>query len=320
MNKFVIKIISFLMPIIIILGLVEYSLALIPGDEYSQKKKIFLDKLNNIEVLSVGTSHGYRGINPEYFDYSGFNMGESGQPLYYDQEIISKYLKDMKKIKLVIQPIDCFTMGLDPNMSDSKFRYSKYYGIPVENMNIKDLLNLKNYSLIALEGGVNSLKIIFNKLKGKTMSETLFINSYGTLIDKGSETMNNKESLSKESAIQRINGHTSSMNNEYIKVNQDNVIKTINKLQQMEIQEVIIIFPMSRSYREDSRVQKEYAKVIQFTDELFKDNNVKIYNYFDDKRFTDEDFVDVDHLNSQGSKKMSIIINEEILKPNLQKQ
>lgn len=316
MKKFVIKLMLFLLPIAIVLSLAEYAL-LAKGDEYSQKKKLFLNKLNDIEVLSIGTSHGYRGINPEYFDYSGFNMAEPGQPLYYDQEVISKYLKDMKKLKLVIQPIDCFSIESDPNLLTSKFYYSKYYGIPVQNRNIKDLLSLKNYSLIALDGGINSLKIIFNKLKARTMSETLFINAYGTLISKNSETSHNEKFLSKEFVTQKVDVHTKAMNSNYIKVNQDGIIKTINKLNQMKIQEVIIIFPMSNSYREDARVQKSYNKVKEYTNWLSEEHYIKIYDYFNDKRFSDEDFVDVDHLNTQGSIKLSKIINDEILKQNL---
>lgn len=49
----------------------------------------------------------------------------------------------------------------------------------------------------------------------------------------------------------------------------------------------------------------------ELTDEF---DNVVYLNHMNDKRFSDSDFSDTDHLNPQGARKLTEILNEELRK------
>ena len=48
--------------------------------------------------------------------------------------------------------------------------------------------------------------------------------------------------------------------------------------------------------------------------QITEKNGVPYFNYLRDDRFTDEDFIDSDHLNERGAKKLSHLLNEDVVK------
>ena len=72
-HRFFLKFLVVMLPVIIVIGYVEHGLSGMSTHYY--KKRILLEKkLAEIEVLSVGSSNAYYGINPQFFSYSGFNL------------------------------------------------------------------------------------------------------------------------------------------------------------------------------------------------------------------------------------------------------
>ena len=65
----------------------ELLLRNIPND-YSFKKNYLNTKSNSIEVLFLGSSHIYYGINPEYISRNSFNGSHISQSLNFDLEIL----------------------------------------------------------------------------------------------------------------------------------------------------------------------------------------------------------------------------------------
>ncbi|HRB69044.1 MAG TPA: hypothetical protein PLC92_02955, partial [Chitinophagales bacterium] len=68
----------------------ELLLRDIPND-YSFKKNYLNTNSNNIEVLFLGSSHIYYGINPEYISQKSFNAAHISQSLNFDLAILEKY-------------------------------------------------------------------------------------------------------------------------------------------------------------------------------------------------------------------------------------
>ena len=60
-------------------------------NEYSYKKSYLDSNSNEIEVLFLGSSHVYYGVNPEYISANSFNASHIAQTLDYDYAILKKY-------------------------------------------------------------------------------------------------------------------------------------------------------------------------------------------------------------------------------------
>ena len=79
-----------MMPLIIIGCLMEGLLRQIPN-VYRFKRNYLDENSNKIEVLFLGNSHSYFGLNPDCIAKRSFNAGHVSQTLDYDLEIIRKY-------------------------------------------------------------------------------------------------------------------------------------------------------------------------------------------------------------------------------------
>lgn len=83
-----------------------------------------LEKADSIDLLFMGSSHSYRGINPSVFDTLGwhsFNMGTSSQTPRHSLILIKYYINRMKLKMLVIEvymPVFSTSMNLvEPNLA-----------------------------------------------------------------------------------------------------------------------------------------------------------------------------------------------------------
>ena len=73
MKKFVLRILLlFFLPIVFIALIAEYSIRQIPND-YSYKNQWMETNSKSINILCLGPSSVYYGINPQYFDKKAFN-------------------------------------------------------------------------------------------------------------------------------------------------------------------------------------------------------------------------------------------------------
>ena len=82
MRKLFIRLVIFALPFLVFASYLEYRLAGVPTS-YSQKRYYLESQKNEIEVLSLGSSHGM-GINPAYFSVKGYNLSNVSQDIYYD--------------------------------------------------------------------------------------------------------------------------------------------------------------------------------------------------------------------------------------------
>ncbi|OCB78491.1 hypothetical protein [Flavobacterium crassostreae] len=125
MSKFIKLFALFLIPILVVMTSFELLLRNIPND-YSYKKKYLDAKSDGIEVLFLGSSHIYFGINPEYITKKSFNVAHSSQSLNFDLEIIKKYKNRWKNLKYIIVPIDYFSMYTTLEDAIEKWRVKNY--------------------------------------------------------------------------------------------------------------------------------------------------------------------------------------------------
>jgi len=150
MKRLLQKLFVFLLPFLLIYPILEYRLSQLPSS-YAQRKKDFESQLTDIEILSTGSSLG-NAINPIYFNQQGFNLNNDAQDLYYDVQLVEKYLDKLPKLKIIIMPISYFSMGYRIGNSLSASRqpfYTLIWGIPPQ---YHSELNIRYFSFIAAYG------------------------------------------------------------------------------------------------------------------------------------------------------------------------
>jgi hypothetical protein len=133
MKRFNKKIVLFFIPLLLLLGLMEYALRTIPND-YRYKKE-YLDKHSEkIQTLILGSSHTFYGLNPEYFPNNTFNASHVSQSLNYDFAILKKY--SFSYLQTVIIPISYFTFFEQLGTAMDSWReknYVLYYDITISD-------------------------------------------------------------------------------------------------------------------------------------------------------------------------------------------
>ncbi|RCW20136.1 hypothetical protein DFO77_1661 [Marinilabilia salmonicolor] len=103
----------------------ELLLRQIPND-YSYKKG-FLDKnIEDLEILFLGSSHTYYGINPKLIEIPSFNASHISQTIDLDFEILKKYKDGFENLDFIVIPIDYFTLFSRMSTGKEAWRIKNY--------------------------------------------------------------------------------------------------------------------------------------------------------------------------------------------------
>lgn len=308
MKKFILKLLYFVSPIFILVILIEVVLRMTPND-YSYKKQ-YLDKhASELEILILGNSHLFYGLNPKYFSYKTFNASHISQSLDYDYEVLKMYQNKLNKLKALVLPISYFSLfwSLDnSNESWRKKNYVIYYG-----MNTSD--SITDYSeVLSNRLDINFKRIVLHYLLGYP---AISCNRLGWGVDFKST----KSRDLKESGIRAAKRHTISnlFSNENEKIFKDNLNTLSSIMRWCEVRKIKLILitpPAYISYRQGLN-QEQLSETMKAIETFCNDkSNCYHKNYLTDKVFTAGDYYDSDHLSEIGAKKLSQIVDEEIVK------
>lgn len=304
MRIFFRKLIIFSLPVILLTGCLEYNLGKIPNI-YSLKRELLETNIADTEVIITGSSYEFEGVNPEFLDLKSFNLALPAQSIRYDTAMVLKYLDRMPNLKLVIAPVSYFTFWSDYKSTNTVF-YERFWDLllPADIA----LSDFQRYSFIALYNR-NIFKYIKHGFNAGPDTDwaPVAMNKSGWM--RGSSP----EPKSDEQGRKAVEYHNSIASEEAPSYNMELLNSFFNELKKRNIAAVMMTSPTFYTYSDN--IDKEKYRIMQEKiKELSERNNVPYYNYFLDKRFTEEDFRDIDHLNSEGAEKYSKIINEEILK------
>lgn len=267
----------------------------IPND-YSYKNNYLNKNSNTIEVLYLGNSHIYFGINPEYSKSNSFNASHISQSLNYDLALLKKYDANWKRLKYIVIPIDYFSMysSLESSVEDWRVKNYKIYYDIYEDHGFWNQFELTNGKF-----GDNISRLKKNIFKNKS---DITCNKYGFGTTYNSKFNKNLIETGKESAER----HTIELNNnQWFSKNTAtiNSIIAFSKLHNYKI--LFITCPAYKSYVKNLN-QKQLTTTLATIRELtLKNKNTIYYNLLTDASFTEVDFYDADHLNVIGAKKLT---------------
>jgi hypothetical protein len=295
------KVLLFVFPLVLLFVYTEIKARAIVKSDLDKKKILLEAKLDSIEILTLGSSHGLEGINPKFLKKHTFNLAHSGQATYYDVKLCMKYYEKIPNLKLVILPISYFSLTRY-FINARKLDYYQTFNIQHDSLKM-DFLD-KSVAAKILP------RVCLNVLLDKYV-EPPYIN-----IDKNGflamDSIDKNKRISNKLGLEKKNSFESIMS-ESVRTQSEILIDTlISKLITKDIELVFITLPQYKTVSQyfNPKILKQNKDFLQ---KMCKKYKCQYFDYQDDSRFAIDDFWDNDHLNYIGAEKFTKIINEEIL-------
>ncbi len=280
----------------------EIYLRKIPND-YLYKRK-YLDKhSNSIEVLILGSSHTYYGINPYFSKFKIFNAAYVSQSLNFDLAIFKKYKNNWRKLKYIVIPVDYFSLYETLENGSEHWRvknYNIYYAIKINSnyWNNFEVLN-GNFS-----GNISRLKShLFNQKPDINCNKL------------GFGTNHNSKDGKNLFITGKINAkiHTAILENNVFLSKNIQTLKSIIALAKINNTKIIFITsPAYYSYRKNLNAKQLNSTLNQIKLLSSKYKHTFYYNLLADSTFLANDYYDANHLNEIGAIKLTSKLNRII--------
>ena len=298
MRLFLKRLFVFGLVILLALALWELTLRSFPNT-YDVKKSLLESEQSEVEILFLGTSHVFSGINPERIDRKSINLANNSQSLYYDIEIVRNNLAKLSALKTVVFEINFFSFYYNLDLGPEKWRNIFYYqsfGIRPQTaqvgwLDLSRVYQLKRNGIIMLLQSQEQNELYFKKL------------GFGGVEDDGNGP-------AQKYAKKKYN----SFAQEYINYSDDFLVQDLSKLlmqlRERNVDVYFLRFPASSyltNYIKDSNYLDSTDNLLNALVQKF---DARELNYFDDHRFNDDLFYDSDHLNSRGAKILTEFVNE----------
>ncbi len=293
--------------IILTISMIEYA---IRNNEniYAVKNKHLLDKVQNIQVLVLGSSHGLYGISASTISEHAFNLSNVSQGFNYDKAFLKKYINKMKSLKLVILPLSTFSMsiqlGVGPLEDYRKFYYKHFMHIVPSNVHFDGLWSrnfLQHFSLALALGLPQSIRDL---CAASTISQVTEFGDYNAPSGDISQFDHLGALAYKRHAKPAVTQE----------VMQD--LKNIKALLDAKgVKLLLVTTPTWQSYN------KFYVKqdLEKFFGDILQELNLSTPNYYSafyaqEHGYVSSDFHDPDHLSKQGAIKFSQSIKQYLAK------
>jgi len=296
MKKFILKVLFFSLPVILLVIALEVILQAIPN-EYSVKNDYLDSNSNDVETLVLGSSHAFFGINPEYLPGNSFNAANVSQTIDYDLKILKKYDSNLRKIKTVIIPISYFSLFSALDHGAEKWRKKNY--VIYYDLDIAD--QFKEHS-----------EFLSNKLKLNITRSRLILMNYTPPVSKGGWGMSyesgNSQDLNKTADI-ALKRHT--VDNYDLLQNNIAALKEIIEICNKHNAKVVFFTPPAYKTYSQNLKKDQYDLTIKSIEGVVGDcKNCSYLNLINDASYVKEDFYDADHLNEVGAKKLSLFFKD----------
>lgn len=295
MKPFIIKILRLSIPILIYSLIASIAaprlISLVHGPSTREKISFsFENALNrDYELLILGNSRLYRGLNPDKFSYDVYNFSHDNDS--YNQIFFKlKYLIERNKsIKHLILGTDYFQFSFLE--TSRNYIYGDYFGEDY----LKDFPNNRNLSqekVINFLSNINPKKLLRSPPLWKP-----FMRENGQYI---------------RHAIAMEDGHVKRKINR-LDIQVTYFQKTLEFCKSQNII-VFIVMPPVRSIELMSYTIQEIDEFNSFIDNYLVKNNVFYLNYSTVTDFKTEDYTDITHLSESGADRFSGILDNDLNK------
>lgn len=298
MKTYIKNLLIFIFPILFLASGFEVLMRHIPNDY--ELKRDYLDKYSDkIEVLILGSSHSFFGLNPAYFSANCFNASYVSQTFDYDLEILKKYDSKLSGLKAVVLPISYFSFFEKLSTGPESWRiknYSLYYKMHTSK-------SINDYSEVLSSRLVNTLKRINSYyIKGENPLSSSSL-GWGNVYN------------SKDGKDLVVSGKYAAKMHTYSDFHQSpenlSTLESIIRLCSKRNAQLILFTPPAyETYRVNLDSAQLAFTIKKSIDFVKSHSNCSYINLMADTTFKATDFYDADHLNEIGARKLSLLINE----------
>ncbi len=313
MKRLILALLALAAPFAAFLGVSEYRLTRVPATQLAAKKVLLARQQAAVEVLVLGSSHAESGILPAELGAPAFNLAGPGQTLYYDRALLDKLQRRLPALKLVILPVSFFS--LESQLDEGPERWRGYYyqyewGLPHRDWHLA--WHVRNYSAYFCYGQEIGLR---NILRGRIRDATADFDAWGGWTNRppppGGFNADGSPAELSASARVALQRHHSRMKPEHIPRNTQLIEAMARQLQRQGIRLVLVTLPVAQAYS-DGMNAAAYQRMQAALRQLAARHGLTWLNYTGDRRFTDADFWDADHLNLAGAQKFSRLLRDDL--------
>ena len=313
MKRFFIKTLALGIPFALFLGAYEFKVSRVHPNSFTVKKALLARQAPEVEVLVLGSSHGYYDVLPGLLGRPAFNLADVSQSLFYDHALLTKYLGRLPALKLVILPVSYFSLGYQLDDGVERWRsyyYFKFYGLLHRDW--RQDWNVRNFSDYFLcDEQLGGIKNVF---WGTIKDVSTDYDPLGGWTNRVANPAGEKQLSLSESAQVALERHHNLMKSQHVQENVAVLEDIIHELKIRGIKLVLVTTPVTRYYS-DGMDARQYQQMQDILKRLSSDYGVSYFNYGFDSRFSDEDYYDSDHLNLRGAKKFSLLLKTDVVLP-----
>lgn len=262
---------------------------------------------NPLDGFITGLSYAEVGIDTSHLPYNVLNVAVSSQDLFYDYQWAKMILTNHEigsNVKFAIIGMSYYSFQYDLSKSSLKNKVHNYYPF------------FKTF-----RKHPSSEEVIENYIKFQQVASEIFVKEYNTILynlfkdnseswwdDMVSKAMD-KDAIERDKWIVERD-----CCKDYPETVQENIRilrEYISLLKSKEIIPIIVTCPTSKHYysKFSLRIKEEYMELMNIIKNEF---DIQVFDYFESNAFSDEDFYHVSHLNKNGAKKFTMLLNDRL--------
>lgn len=280
------------------LAIGEYIVRHIPNP-YNTKHHWMQQHADSIEMLILGSSHAYYGINPLYLKAKSYNLANISQPYRYDYYLLTHYARHYQRLHTVILPVSYFSFFLK-GFEEEEWQGNINYKIYMECPYYPDISKY-NLELSNLEVFRGKLQKAINGEPPRNCSALGWGNDY---------TSDTKKDNWEDTAPLAVAHHTATYR-KYIGENIRHFEQIALFCKEHDIRLILVTTPTRPAYH-NLLDTKQLTEMYEIIDSVKQRYNLTYKDYLKDPRFTAEDFWDSDHLSDIGAEKFTRLLQTDI--------
>lgn len=273
------------------------------------------------EIIVAGSSHAMNGIVEKNMTRPVINFSISSQDIYYDLVNIHTALERNKNVKICIINIGYYMLYQDLSLSKNVGAVVKktYYPLFRDSHHMNIAYAADGFEYLEYDREKYTKQEIF-EISTKWISNIFSQNPsyYGSVMDRQKNnslcegvwadlSVEDKERI----AIDRTRDHNSLKKHIHSKYENEKLIQEfVKEMNEKGIIPMFVVFPFSKSYL--NYINMEYKEeILQLLEGLEDPVEYLDMNDYADY-FTDEDFVNPDHMSDCGAEKATMLLDQYI--------
>ena len=269
----------------------------------------YLNSCQNTDLIITGMSYGLDGVDSTLLKGNVLNFSMHSQDLYYDYLHIKKAVEDSQNsISQCVLTLGYYSLFYDLSLSSSGWKCLKTYKPLFADVHHAKAVNIDMGNDMCDDACTEFYHTFFNK--NRSYYGPAIIREFTSIpITKKGGWINLDSKERDEAAFELAQKHNKHIKHkETFEENKQILNNIFNFLKMNHIRVIIAILPFSKEYLKyiDSNYKTILLSVLE---EITEDMKVDFVDMNDMEYFSDEDFLDSDHLNRKGAIKATVLLD-----------